>query len=169
MARPSWRADLVGVNARSLLAVVAGALTVAALVAESGTATAGARCGVDVAGNGGYSYAGHQATDRGHGARAIITLTREAQIAAGGQVAGWVGVGGPGQGPNGEDAWIQVGIAAVELTKPFLELTQDEQLRSGYPECPLCARAGDPQHLDDAAKPVHGLHLVLQRGRTRGR
>jgi hypothetical protein len=108
------------VNVRSLLAVVAGALTVAALVAESGSATADARCGVDVAGNGGYSYAGHQATDRGHGARAIITLTREAQVAAGGQVAGWVGVGGPGQGPNGEDAWIQVGIAAVELTKPFL-------------------------------------------------
>jgi hypothetical protein len=108
------------VNLRSLLGVVAGALTVAALVTESGTATADARCGVDVQGNGGYSYAGHQATDQGHGARAIITLTREAFVASGGQVAGWVGLGGPGQGPNGEDAWIQVGIAVIEQTKPFL-------------------------------------------------
>jgi hypothetical protein len=107
------------VNVRSLLAVVAGALTVAALVAESGTATAGGRCGVDAAGNGGYSYAGHQATEHGHGARAIITLTREAFVESG-HVAGWVGVGGPGQGPNGEDAWIQVGIAVIEQTKPFL-------------------------------------------------
>src|SRR5262245_54923444 len=26
-------------------------------------------------------------------------------------VAGWVGVGGPGLGPNGEDEWLQVGLA----------------------------------------------------------
>ena len=110
----------MSVNLRTLLGVVAASLTLAALVAESGTATADARCGVDVAGNGGYSYAGHQATHQGHGARAIITLTREAYVASGGQVAGWVGLGGPGQGPNGEDAWIQVGIAVIEQTKPFL-------------------------------------------------
>ena len=118
---PSWGwADPREVNLRSLLALVAGALTLAALVLESGTATAGARCGVDVAGNGGYSYAGHQATVEGHGARAIITLTREVFVASGGQVAGWVGVGGPNQGPNGEDAWIQVGIAAIDGMQPFL-------------------------------------------------
>ena len=26
-------------------------------------------------------------------------------------VAGWVGVGGPGLGPHGEDEWLQVGLA----------------------------------------------------------
>jgi hypothetical protein len=106
------------VNLRSLLAFVASALTLAVVVVEPGT-TATVRCGADVAGNGGYSYAGHQATERGHGARAMITLTREAFVEAG-HVAGWVGVGGPGQGPNGEDAWIQVGIAVIEQTRPFL-------------------------------------------------
>jgi hypothetical protein len=104
---------------RSLVAVAAGALTIAALVAQSGTATAGARCGVDTAGNGGYTYAGHQATVHGHGARATITVTKELQVAAG-HVAGWVGVGGPGQGVNGEDAWIQIGLASVQGTEPFL-------------------------------------------------
>ena len=37
-----------------------------------------------------------------------------------GHVAGWVGVGGPGQGPDGEDAWIQVGIASMPGMEPFL-------------------------------------------------
>jgi hypothetical protein len=119
MARPREDADLGTVKLRSLLGLVAGALTIAALVAESGTATAGGRCGVDTAGNGGYAYAGHQASDEGHGARATITLTRPLEVSAG-HVAGWVGVGGPGQGPNGEDAWIQVGLGAVEGTEPFL-------------------------------------------------
>jgi hypothetical protein len=119
MATSNGGADLVGVKLRTLLAVVAGALTVAALVAESGTATAGGRCGADVAGNGGYSYAGHQATQQAHGVRATITATRPLE-AASGHVAGWVGVGGPGQGVDGEDAWIQVGIASSFGAEPFL-------------------------------------------------
>ena len=28
-------------------------------------------------------------------------------------MAGWVGLGGPGQGPNGSDMWIQAGLASV--------------------------------------------------------
>jgi hypothetical protein len=104
----------------SFLLLVAGALAAAALVAETGTATArSSSCGADVAGNGGYTYAGHQATFRGHGVRATITATRAPHVTAG-HVAGWVGVGGPGQGANGEDAWIQVGIASVTGTAPFL-------------------------------------------------
>ena len=39
-------------------------------------------------------------------------MTRTPTVEAG-HVAGWVGVGGPGQGANGEDAWIQAGIAAM--------------------------------------------------------
>ncbi len=87
------------------------------LCARVGNTEAGGRaCGVDVAGNGGYSYAGHQSADRGHGVRATITATRALQVDAG-HVAGWVGVGGPGQGVGGEDAWIQVGIASAFGTR----------------------------------------------------
>jgi len=62
---------------------------------------------------------------------------------AAGHVAGWVGVGGPGQGANGADAWLQVGIASVEGTAPYLYaevardgrqpqlMLLDENLRTG--------------------------------------
>ena len=103
-----------------LLAVLSCALGVAAVVGESSSATASAAnaCVTDADGNG-YTYAGHQADVAGHGVRATITPTRAMTVAAG-HVAGWVGVGGPGQGANGEDAWLQVGIASVEGTAPYL-------------------------------------------------
>jgi hypothetical protein len=101
-----------------------GALAVLALVGASTRATAGgAGCAT---GNNGYTYAGSQSTYVGHGVRAIITSTRTPSVAAG-HVAGWVGLGGPGQGPNGTDEWVQVGLASMpglpsvlyaEITKP---------------------------------------------------
>ena len=110
-----------------LLALVCAAFAFAALAGESGTATAGSTssCGYDADGNG-YTYAGHQSTTAAHGVRATITPTRALNVAAG-HVAGWVGVGGPGQGANGEDAWLQVGIASVEKTQPFVyaEIARD--------------------------------------------
>ncbi|MDQ3671187.1 MAG: hypothetical protein M3364_01935 [Actinomycetota bacterium] len=126
-----------------LLAVLTCVLGVAAYLGESSSATASATsaCVSDADGNG-YTYAGHQATFAGHGVRATITPTRALNVAAG-HVAGWVGVGGPGQGANGEDAWLQVGIASVEGTAPYLyaEVTRngrqpqlmllDENLRIG--------------------------------------
>jgi hypothetical protein len=96
---------------RPLLAVTLGVVALAALVGASTTATAGRAC-ISGARAGGYSYAGHQASHRGHGVRATITATRSPSVDAG-HVAGWVGVGGPGQGVNGEDAWIQAGIASM--------------------------------------------------------
>ena len=90
---------------------------VAALVGASTTASAGRAC-ISGARAGGYSYAGHQATYRGHGVRATIMVTRAPSVEAG-HVAGWVGVGGPGQGANGEDAWIQAGIASMPGMDPF--------------------------------------------------
>jgi hypothetical protein len=111
-----WRVS----STRLLVGLLAGALLLASLAGRSGTATAGsAACGADVAGNGGYAYAGHQATYQGHGVRATITPTRTPEVVSG-HVSGWVGVGGPGQGANGEDAWIQVGIATVQGAEPFL-------------------------------------------------
>ena len=126
-----------------LLAVLACALGLAALLGESSSATASATsaCVSDADGNG-YTYAGHQANVAGHGVRATITPSRSLSVAAG-HVAGWVGVGGPGQGANGEDAWIQVGIASVEGAAPYLYaefvrggrqpqlILLDENLRTG--------------------------------------
>ena len=103
---------------RPLLAIVVGALGVAALVGAATKASARASCAAS-ARAGGYSYAGHQAAYSGHGVRATITVTRTPTVDAG-HVAGWVGVGGPGQGVNGTDAWIQAGIASLPGTDPVL-------------------------------------------------
>ncbi len=86
------------------------------------TGVAGAEqtgCGSGANGSSGYSYAGRQAAVTGHGVRARITSLRAPNVAAG-HVAGWVGVGGPGEGPNGSDAWLQVGIAGLPNTAPML-------------------------------------------------
>ena len=103
---------------RVVVSLLAGAAAAAAFVLPSGTATAGrASCSQ---GKGGYTYAGHQAAQRGHGVRATITATRSLSVEAG-HVSGWIGVGGPGQGAHGEDAWIQAGIAALQgVEEPFL-------------------------------------------------
>ena len=117
MTRPATAADDVRVSLRVVVSLLAGAAVAAALVGQSGTAMAGrASC---AQGKGGYSYAGHQAAQRGHGVRATISATHALRVEAG-HVSGWVGVGGPGQGANGEDAWIQVGIAALPGAEPFL-------------------------------------------------
>ena len=112
-------ADLVSVKTLRLpSALVVGALATVALGGVSSPAIA--RQSVCTgAGGGGYTYAGHQATYEGHGVRARITALRTPQV-TGGHVAGWVGVGGPGQGPNGEDAWIQSGIASLPGMAPFV-------------------------------------------------
>jgi hypothetical protein len=118
MGRRGARADDSRVAVRPLLAVLVGGVTLAALVGASTTASAGRAC-ISGARDGGYSYAGHQAAYRGHGVRATITATQAPSVEAG-HVAGWVGVGGPGQGINGEDAWIQVGIASMPGMDTFI-------------------------------------------------
>ena len=67
----------------------------------------------------GYAYAGHQATAIAHGIRATITPTAQANVVAG-HVAGWIGVGGPGQGANGQTMWLQVGVASIPDTPTML-------------------------------------------------
>ena len=97
-------------RARLLLAFLGGATVLAALVGAATQASAGALCIADA--RDGYSYAGHQATHRGHGVRATLTMDREPSVHIG-HVAGWIGVGGRNQGADGHDAWIQVGIAST--------------------------------------------------------
>lgn len=118
-------ADVRHVRLRPLLAILVGVLCVVSFVGASTTATAGRACLSDTHA-GGYSYAGHQAASRGHGVRASITLTRPPTVGAG-HVAGWVGVGGRGQGTNGGDAWIQAGIASLRGlgTVLYAEITRE--------------------------------------------
>jgi len=123
MASPCSGTDDIGVRLRHLFALLVGVSLVAVLVGASATATAGPTCAGSADG---YSYAGHQSDTRGHGVRATITLTRSPSVPAG-HVAGWVGVGGPEQGANGGDAWLQVGIASMPGMQPFLytEVTRE--------------------------------------------
>ncbi|HUQ21809.1 MAG TPA: hypothetical protein VM049_02245 [Gaiellaceae bacterium] len=60
---------------------------------------------------GGYSYAGRLSATRAHGVGATLTALSTPEVSAG-HVAAWVGVGGAGQGLNGTDAWIQIGLSA---------------------------------------------------------
>jgi hypothetical protein len=80
-------------------------LVVLAAVAAFCAAPAALACGSD-----GYSYAGLASPTKAHGVAARLTAIGGAHVADG-HVAGWVGVGGPGEGPNGADEWIQVGFS----------------------------------------------------------
>jgi hypothetical protein len=113
------------VSARPFLGIGVAALAGAVLVGAYGTASAGPRGTCTAIGKSGYAYAGHQAGRPGHGVRATITVTR-AEVAAG-HVASWVGVGGPGQGATGGNAWIQVGVATVPAmgTMLYAEITRE--------------------------------------------
>jgi hypothetical protein len=85
---------------RLLLATAA-----AAVLAACGSVASASACGQD-----GYSYAGVGAPTYGAGISAVITPLSLFSI-PNGHVAGWVGVGGPGEGPNGTDEWLQIGLS----------------------------------------------------------
>lgn len=114
---------------RFLLLATFVVLALGAATAGPGSETAqanGRRCDASANGSRGYAYAGHQATTVAHGVRATITPTVTANVAAG-HVAGWIGVGGPGQGAGGETLWLQVGIASIPDTPTmvYAEMTRD--------------------------------------------
>jgi hypothetical protein len=95
---------------RLLLSVVAAtAVTVSG--ASSAAAREAAACRSGTYASAGHAYAGFQSERRGHGVRATLTALKENTVKKG-QVAAWVGVGGPRQGPNGADEWLQVGLAS---------------------------------------------------------
>lgn len=116
---------------RRLLTLAALTLAATAALAGPGGDRAQARpltCGSGSNGSQGYAYAGHQATTVAHGIRATITPTTAASVAAG-HVAGWIGVGGPGQGAHGENVWLQVGVTSLPGTPTMLyaEITRNGQ------------------------------------------
>jgi hypothetical protein len=105
-------------TARLLLATAA----VAALALVGSVATASA-CGQN-----GYSYAGLSAPTVGSGISAVITPLGSFSI-PNGHVAGWVGVGGPGEGPHGTDEWIQIGLSGFPglYTDVYYEVARPHQ------------------------------------------
>jgi hypothetical protein len=106
------------VSLRRLLPLVGGAVLLSTLVGTSTKARAeGGVCAAPA--KAGYTYAGHQAVGTGHGVRATLTQIRDPEVAAG-HVAAWVGLGGPSQGPDGTDEWLQVGLATTTDEQPFL-------------------------------------------------
>lgn len=102
---------------RHLLPVV---LALAAVSSVAPSAPAAPRSCAD-----GYTYAGRLNATRAHGVRATLTALAKPDVAAG-HVAAWVGVGGVGEGPNGSDAWIQIGLSAFpgSESKLYYEVTR---------------------------------------------
>jgi hypothetical protein len=110
----------VSVVTRARIALLAGVLALATAV----LAPAALACPR------GYSYAGLYSPTTASGIGATISMQTEPTVPSG-HVAAWVGVGGPGLGPRGEDEWLQVGIASFggspeghlyyELTEPGRE------------------------------------------------
>ena len=87
---------------RARIALLAGVLALAAAV----LAPAALACPK------GYSYAGLYSPSNASGIAATISMLDASTVFGdSSHVAGWVGVGGPGLGPHGEDEWLQVGLA----------------------------------------------------------
>jgi hypothetical protein len=93
------RVDFPSVARRSLAVIVVALALVGASDALA--------CGTQ-----GYSYAGVAAPRHAFGIGATVTPLTTFSISTG-HVAGWVGVGGPHQGPGGSDEWLQVGFNAI--------------------------------------------------------
>jgi hypothetical protein len=60
-----------------------------------------------------YDYGGVQDDDYRSGIRARLSILKKPSVKTG-FVASWVGVGGPGLGPNGEDEWLQLGYVTFD-------------------------------------------------------
>jgi hypothetical protein len=50
------------------------------------------------------------ASERAYGISATVTSVQDFDVLHG-HVAGWVGVGGPGEGPGGANEWLQLGLS----------------------------------------------------------
>jgi hypothetical protein len=85
---------------------------VPAALAASLAATASVQAQTKGCGPRGYAYAGLEARENAYGVSAILAATTGAQVQRG-HVAGWIGVGGSGQGPHGTHEWLQVGLNTI--------------------------------------------------------
>ena len=106
--------------------VLAAALAIASLCLAF-PAWASAACG-----SSGYAYAGLASSNRAYGVATHLQTVGTPQVLSG-HVAGWVGVGGPGSGPNGTNEWIQVGFSAFPGSS-FSSLYYEVAQPNGVPQ-----------------------------------
>jgi hypothetical protein len=99
-------ANAMSLVVRGLLLVAVSAIALAASASAS-SALARFACGIR-----GYTYAGASETRVAGGIEASVSELTQPQVEDG-QIAAWVGVGGPGEGRGGSDAWIQIGLDAI--------------------------------------------------------
>lgn len=112
----------------AIACALVGLAALAVFLSPAGATPETLACGSGTHGSAGYAYAGLQSKRVGSGVRATITAFRQPSVAAG-HAAGWIGVGGPGAGPNGETMWLQTGVAALPGT-PLMVYT--EITRAGH-------------------------------------
>ena len=93
---------------RFFILVAAATVAAACAYATPGRAATGAA----TCDQGAYAYAGIGGREPVRGVSARIAPA-SAPTVRDGHVDGWVGVGGPGQGPNGTDEWIQIGLTSM--------------------------------------------------------
>jgi len=98
------------VKGRSIRRKLATRLVLAAAFAALAAAAAPSAL---ACGAGTYTYAGMAAVDPAFGVSGVLTPL--GSLISAGHVAGWVGLGGPGEGPNGTNEWIQVGLSSFPL------------------------------------------------------
>jgi hypothetical protein len=75
-------------------------------------------------------------------------MTRAPEIESG-HIAGWIGVGGPGLGENGVDAWIQVGMSALPWSPGghvYVEVKNGDRYR--YQEVGEALAVGEKHRLE---------------------
>jgi hypothetical protein len=98
-----------------LLTRLLGSTCVVACALLAALASPPEAAALEPCGKAGYSYAGFQSANRGHGVKATLVALANPKV-RNGHVAAWVGVGGAGLGPNGSDQWLQVGLNAFHGT-----------------------------------------------------
>ena len=89
----------------AITCALAGVAALAVFLSPAGATSDALACGSGTHGSAGYAYAGLQSGRVGSGVRATITAFRQPAVSAG-HAAGWIGVGGPRAGPNGETMWL---------------------------------------------------------------
>jgi hypothetical protein len=93
-------------RSRPLIAVCVALALLAATVSTARPASKG--CGPR-----GYAYAGLLSPRNAFGVAGTLSAVANPLVERG-HVAGWVGIGAPGEGPQGSDEWLQVGLNTIE-------------------------------------------------------
>src|SRR5579859_3924874 len=101
------------------------AVLAAAALSASPAVSASKGCGAR-----GYAYAGLQGADGASGVSATPAAVATPVVQKG-HVAAWIGVGALGEGPEGHDEWLQVGLNTIagNSAKLYYEVAQPWGLR----------------------------------------